>query len=102
MRGRIRERGAPRSWEYIVDIDMAAMQRCQSCNRRHWIERRPKECQVGIRAKVVSERLGHATISITLDTYLHAIPATREEAAAPIAGLAHSPTRESQATREEV
>ena len=35
----------------------------------------------------VSERLGHATVSITLDTYSHAIPAMQEEAAALIAGL---------------
>ena len=33
------------------------------------------------------ERLGHATIAITLDTYSHAIPALQEEAAALIAGL---------------
>ena len=38
-------------------------------------------------AKVVSERLGHATVSITLDTYSHAIPAMQEEAAVLIAGL---------------
>jgi integrase len=37
--------------------------------------------------KVVSERLGHATVSITLDTYSHAIPAMQEEAAERIAGL---------------
>jgi integrase len=43
--------------------------------------------QAGIHPKVVSERLGHATVSITLDTYSHAIPATQEEAAALIAGL---------------
>jgi len=43
--------------------------------------------QAGIHPKVVSERLGHATISITLDTYSHAIPALQEEAAALIAGL---------------
>jgi len=30
---------------------------------------------------------GHATVSITLDTYSHAIPAMQEEAAALIAGL---------------
>jgi integrase len=41
----------------------------------------------GIHPKVVSERLGHATVSITLDTYSHAIPAMQEEAAALIAGL---------------
>ena len=43
--------------------------------------------QAGIHPKVVSERPGHATVSITLDTYSHAIPALQEEAAALIAGL---------------
>jgi len=43
--------------------------------------------QAGIHPKVVSERLGHATVSITLDTYSHAMPAMQEEAAALIAGL---------------
>ena len=32
----------------------------------------------------------HATISIALDTYSHAIPAMQEEAAALIAGLVFS------------
>ena len=43
--------------------------------------------RAGIHPKVVSERLGHATVSITLDTYSHAIPAMQEEAAALIARL---------------
>ena len=43
--------------------------------------------RAGIHPKVVSERLGHATIAITLDTYSHAIPAMQEEAATLIAGL---------------
>ncbi len=43
--------------------------------------------QAGIHPKVVSERLGHAAVSITLDTYSYAIPAMQEEAAALIAGL---------------
>jgi integrase len=43
--------------------------------------------QAGIHPKVVSERLGHATVSITLDTYSHAIRAMQEEAAALSAGL---------------
>ena len=43
--------------------------------------------RAGIYPKVVSERLGHATVSITLDTYSQAIPAMQEEAAALIAGL---------------
>jgi integrase len=43
--------------------------------------------RAGIHAKVISERLGHASIAITLDTCSHAIPAMQEEAAALIAGL---------------
>ena len=43
--------------------------------------------RAGIHPKVVSERLGHATIGITLDTYSHVIPAMQEEAASLIAGL---------------
>src|SRR5665811_1150184 len=43
MRGHVRKRGEPGSWEYIVDVGLAAAQRCKSCNRRFWIERRPKE-----------------------------------------------------------
>jgi integrase len=43
--------------------------------------------QAGIHPKVVSERLGHANIAITLDTYSHAIPALQEEAAERIAEL---------------
>ena len=35
----------------------------------------------GIPAKVVSERLGHANIAITLDTYSHVLPNMQEKAA---------------------
>ncbi|MBI3767881.1 MAG: tyrosine-type recombinase/integrase [Deltaproteobacteria bacterium] len=34
-----------------------------------------------VHPKVVSERLGHATVGITLDTYSHVLPAMQEEAA---------------------
>ncbi len=37
--------------------------------------------QMGIPAKVASERLGHANISITLDTYTHAVKELNQEAA---------------------
>jgi integrase len=40
-----------------------------------------------VHPKVVQERLGHATIGITLDTYSHAIPAMHEDAAAQVAAL---------------
>ena len=35
----------------------------------------------GIHPKIVSERLGHATIAITLDTYSHVVPGLQEAAA---------------------
>ena len=41
----------------------------------------------GIPAKVVSERLGHANVSITLDTYSHVLPSLQEEAAGVVARL---------------
>jgi hypothetical protein len=36
---------------------------------------------------VVSERLGHATIAITLDVYSHAIPGMDAQAASAVASL---------------
>jgi integrase len=41
----------------------------------------------GIPAKVVSERLGHANIAITLDTYSHVLPNMQEQAAEQVAKL---------------
>ena len=41
----------------------------------------------GIHPKIVSERLGHANIGITLDTYSHCLPGLSEEAAARVAAL---------------
>ena len=35
----------------------------------------------GVHPKVVSERLGHATVSITLDIYSHVLPDLQQEAA---------------------
>jgi integrase len=37
--------------------------------------------QQGIHPKVVSERLGHSTIGITMDTYTHVLPNMQKEAA---------------------
>jgi integrase len=43
--------------------------------------------RAGVHPKIVSERLGHATISITLDVYQHALPTLQREAAAQVAAL---------------
>lgn len=41
----------------------------------------------GVHPKIVSERLGHASIGITLDCYSHCLPALSEEAACRVAAL---------------
>ena len=41
----------------------------------------------GVHPKVVSERLGHASIGITLDIYSHVMPGMQEEAAARVGNL---------------
>ena len=43
--------------------------------------------QAGVHPKVVSERLGHSTVALTLDVYSHAIKSLQEEAAARVARL---------------
>lgn len=62
----------------------------------------------GVPVKVMSERLGHATVAFTQDVYMHAVPALEEAAADQIAdlvfGVARSPepgTVPEQASDEE-
>jgi integrase len=43
--------------------------------------------RAGVHPKVVQERLGHATISITMDTYSHVLPDMQESAAEMVAAL---------------
>ena len=45
----------------------------------------------GVHPKVVSERLGHASIGITLDTYSHVLPTLQQEAAAAFDDMFTSP-----------
>jgi integrase len=42
----------------------------------------------GVNPKVVSERLGHASIVITLDTYSHVLPDMQDEVVAKLGTLA--------------
>jgi integrase len=41
----------------------------------------------GVHPKVVSERLGHAAVSFTLDVYSHTVPSLQREAADKVAAL---------------
>jgi integrase len=46
----------------------------------------------GVHPKIVSEMLGHSSISITLDTYSHVIPGMGEVAASAMEdALGHNP-----------
>ena len=41
----------------------------------------PGMLTAGVHPKVVSERLGHSNISVTMDTYSHVLPGLQEAAA---------------------
>jgi len=41
----------------------------------------------GVPAKVISERLGHTNIAITMDTYSHVLPGLDEQAVGQVARL---------------
>jgi integrase len=41
----------------------------------------------GVNVKIVSERLGHASVSFTLDVYGHTMPGQQASAAAAVAAL---------------
>ena len=43
--------------------------------------------QAGINPKVVSEALGHSSITITLDLYSHVLPNMQDELASAVANL---------------
>lgn len=45
----------------------------------------------GVNVKIVSERLGHASVSFTLDTHVHVMPGQQAEAAAAVAPLLEAP-----------
>jgi integrase/predicted RNA-binding Zn-ribbon protein involved in translation (DUF1610 family) len=42
MQGSLRRRGPAGSWEYLIDIGFQRAQRCGSCGKRFWVERRPR------------------------------------------------------------
>jgi integrase len=47
----------------------------------------------GVHPKIVSERLGHASVGITLDTYSHVLPSMQAEAAAAFDEIFESKAR---------
>jgi integrase len=47
--------------------------------------------RAGVHPKIMSERLGHATVSLTLDVYSHAVPHMQQEAAVRIGDTVFGP-----------
>ena len=54
--------------------------------------------KAGISAKVISERLGHASVAFTLQTYSHVIPGMDKDAAATVADLILTSTQKGSGT----
>jgi integrase len=85
-----REDGMPYSPDYVTRafrkaVKRAGVPRIRLHDLRHtWAS---LALAAGVNPKVVSERLGHATVSFTLDTYSHVMPGLQEDAAARVAAL---------------
>jgi integrase len=85
-----REDGTPYAPDYITRafrdaVKRAEVPRVRLHDLRHtWAS---LALAAGVNPKVVSERLGHATVSFTLDTYSHVMPGLQEDAAAKVAAL---------------
>jgi integrase len=85
-----RQDGAPLHPEYVRRlfdrrVHRAGLPRIRFHDLRH--THATLALQAGVHPKVVSERLGHATVAMTLDVYSHAIPALQQDAATTIADL---------------
>ena len=52
--------------------------------------------QAGIPVKIVSERLGHASVAFTLDTYAHVLPDQQRQAADLMDSVLPAPGRRAQ------
>jgi len=50
--------------------------------------------KAGVHPKIVSERLGHATVAFTLDTYSHVVPGLQEAAAKAFGECLNNYTRQ--------
>jgi integrase len=73
------------SYYFQRRVSLAGVQRIRLHDLRH--THATHALRAGVHPKVVSERLGHSTITITLDTYSHVLPSMQREAAEAVAAL---------------
>ncbi len=72
------------SAEFARQLRLAGQPRVRFHDLRH--AHASQLLRLGVHPKVVSERLGHSSVGITLDTYSHLLPGMQAEAAAKING----------------
>lgn len=92
-----RENGAPERPDHVSDhfdllVQKTGLKRIRFHDLRH--THATLMLSNGVPAKVVSERLGHSSIALTLDTYSHVLPALGEEAALRAAETVFGPATE--------
>jgi integrase len=75
------------SYWFQRQIELAGVRRIRFHDLRH--THATLALQAGVHPKVVSERLGHSSITITLDTYSHVLPSMQRDAAERVASLIH-------------
>jgi len=73
------------SYSFQQQVKRAGVHRIRLHDLRH--THATLALQAGIHPKIVSERLGHSSITITLDTYSHVLPTMQRDAAEQVAAL---------------
>ncbi len=66
-------------------VKLAGLRRIRLHDLRH--THATHALQIGVHPKVVSERLGHSSVMVTLDIYSHVLPSLQREAAEAVAAL---------------
>lgn len=72
----------PAAWRYVRRSCRSATKSCSAVPRRpRGLRHTHASLAAGIPAKIMSERLGHATVAFTQDVYMHSIPPVEDAAA---------------------
>jgi integrase len=85
------ERGAPLSWRRLTKyefpwiLEEAGLPKIRAYDLRHTCA--TLLLSAGVNPKVVSERLGHTTVTLTLDTYSSVLPGLQEDATAKLGAM---------------
>jgi len=82
-----------RTWARVLDVAGVGHVRWHDLRHAH----ATLMLAAGIHPKIVSERLGHASVGITLDTYSHVLPGLQAAAALQLDALLETPIAEKPA-----